>query len=197
MKKKIVLTVILIVLIIAFVGVAVFIVLNNKQLATPEEVFTKYISYISKQKYEKMYEMITEDSKNRVSKEDFIARNKNIYTGIDMKNMEIEIISVQEINSKQVSISYISEMDSSAGRIEFENIVDLYKNRENGYQIDWDSSLIFPDLLDSDKVKISNDIAERGEIVDRNGLLLAGKGEVSSVGIVPGKLSENKERKKI
>lgn len=193
MKKKIILITILIVLIIAFIGVAIFFVLNNKQIATPEEIFTKYISYISKQKYEKMYDMITEDSKNRVNKEDFIARNKNIYTGIDMANMEIEIVSVQEISSKQVNISYSSKMDTSAGQITFENTVDLYKSRENGYQIEWDSSLIFPDLLDTDKVKISTETAERGEILDRNGLLLAGEGEVSSIGIVPGKLSENKD----
>lgn len=52
--------------------------------------------------------------------------------------------------------------------------------------------MIFPELSVTDKVKISVTQAKRGEILDRNGRVLAGKGIASSVGIEPGKL-ENKE----
>ena len=56
----------------------------------------------------------------------------------------------------------------------------------------WDNSLIFPNLASTDKVRVSTTQANRGEILDRNGRVLAGKGTASSVGIVPGKL-ENRE----
>ncbi len=56
----------------------------------------------------------------------------------------------------------------------------------------WDDSMIFPNLTSADKVRVSTTQAERGEILDRNGRVLAGKGIASSVGIVPGKL-ENRE----
>ena len=52
--------------------------------------------------------------------------------------------------------------------------------------------MIFPNLTSTDKVRVSTTQAVRGEILDRNGRVLAGKGIASSVGIVPGKL-ENRE----
>ena len=48
--------------------------------------------------------------------------------------------------------------------------------------------MIFPNLTSTDKVRVSTTQAVRGEILDRNGCVLAGKGIASSVGIVPGKL---------
>ena len=57
----------------------------------------------------------------------------------------------------------------------------------------WDDSLIFPELGSTDKVKISTTQANRGDILDRNGRVLAGKGVASSVGIVPGKLEDRDE----
>lgn len=54
----------------------------------------------------------------------------------------------------------------------------------------WEDGLILPGLKPEDKVKVSVTEAERGEIYDRNGILLAGKGIASSVGIVPGKLED-------
>lgn len=59
------------------------------------------------------------------------------------------------------------------------------------YKLIWNDSLIFPELDSTDKVKVSTTSAKRGQIIDRNGHLLAGEGVASSIGVVPGKL-ENK-----
>ena len=140
-----------------------------------------------------MYKLLTNDSKEQISKEDFITRNKNIYEGIDMTDMKIEITNVTEENSKTYVISYNQSMNSEAGKIEFENTANVIKDKELGYQLNWKSSLIFPNLSSTDKVRIKTISAERGSIVDKNGNMLAGLGTVSSVGIVPGKLGENKD----
>ena len=68
----------------------------------------------------------------------------------------------------------------------------LFLKDEEGYKLVWDDSMIFPNLTSTDKLRVSTTQAERGEILDRNGRVLAGKGTASSVGIVPGKL-ENRE----
>ena len=69
----------------------------------------------------------------------------------------------------------------------------IFLKGEDGYELVWDDSLIFPELGSTDKVKISTTQANRGEILDRNGRVLAGKGVASSVGIVPGKLEDRDE----
>lgn len=51
----------------------------------------------------------------------------------------------------------------------------------------------FPDLEVTDKVRVSTTEAKRGKILDRNGEVLAGEGKAASVGIVPGKLPDNRQ----
>ena len=78
--------------------------------ATPEEVLTAYISAINARDYEKMYSLIHNDS--NIKKEDFIARNKNIYNGIGAKNITAEIVDKKNVYS---SITYQMTMDTQAG----------------------------------------------------------------------------------
>ena len=192
MNKKIVIGIIIVIVLIAIIG-GIVVFTQNKNKTTPEEIWQKYISCINDRKYEEMYDMLTEESKQTISQEDFIARNKNIYEGIDMTDMKIEITGIEEQDKTTTRISYNSTMNTEAREISFTNQVKLNKDKEKGYLITWNSTLIFPQLSNTDKVRIKTISAERGEILDKNGTVLAGNGTVSSVGIVPGKLGENKE----
>ena len=192
MNKKCVVVIIIAVVLAIIGGIVTFIFLNQPKIK-PEEIWQSYISLINEQQYEKMYEMITQDSKNQIVKEDFIKRNKNIYEGINMIDMKSEITAVEEVDSSTRKISYKLVMNTEAGNVDFLNTVKLTKDKEKGYLINWDHNLIFPELDGTDKVRIKTIKAERGTILDKNGTMLAGKGEVSSVGIVPGKLGENRD----
>lgn len=194
MNKKIVIGIVVTIIVIVFaVAGGVIAYRMTRDTSKPEDVLIKYVGYVNEQNYEEMYKLLTNDSKEQISKEDFISRNKNIYEGIDMTDMKIEITNVTEENSKTYVISYNQSMNSEAGKIEFENTANVIKDKELGYQLNWKSSLIFPNLSSTDKVRIKTISAERGSIVDKNGNMLAGLGTVSSVGIVPGKLGENKD----
>ena len=194
MNKKIVIGIVVTIIVIVFaVAGGVIAYRMTRDTSKPEDVLIKYVGYVNEQNYEEMYKLLTNDSKEQISKEDFITRNKNIYEGIDMTDMKIEISNVTEENSKTYVISYNQSMNSEAGKIEFENTANVIKDKELGYQLNWKSSLIFPNLSSTDKVRIKTISAERGSIVDINGNMLAGLGTVSSVGIVPGKLGENKD----
>lgn len=194
MNKKIVIGIVVTIIVIVFaVAGGVIAYRMTRDTSKPEDVLIKYVGYVNEQNYEEMYKLLTNDSKEQISKEDFITRNKKIYEGIDMTDMKIEITNVTEENSKTYVISYNQSMNSEAGKIEFENTANVIKDKELGYQLNWKSSLIFPNLSSTDKVRIKTISAERGSIVDKNGNMLAGLGTVSSVGIVPGKLGENKD----
>ena len=163
---------------------------NKEKIAwrTPEELLVEYMDHIPKQEYEEMYAMLHIEASGNVSQENFVTRNSAIYEGIEARNMAVQIIAYDE---EQMSVTYQTAFDTVAGTISFENEA-LFLKGEDGYKLVWDDSMIFPNLTSADKVRVSTTQAERGEILDRNGRVLAGKGTASSVGIVPGKL-ENKE----
>ena len=155
---------------------------------TPEELLVEYMNHIPAQEYEQMYKMLHIEASGNVSQEDFIKRNSAIYEGIEIQNMAVEIIAYDE---EQLTVTYQTSFDTVAGEISFEKSA-FFLEGEDGYKLVWDNSLIFPNLASTDKVRVSTTQANRGEILDRNGRVLAGKGTASSVGIVPGKL-ENRE----
>lgn len=176
---------------ITFIGAIVCIgILYRKQntLVSPEELLVEYMNHIPKQEYEEMYAMLNIEASRNISQDDFVKRNSAIYEGIEVDNMEIEVTTYDE---ERKAVTYQTSFDTVAGKISFENEA-FFLEGEDGYKLVWDNSLIFPNLASTDKVRVSTTQANRGEILDRNGRVLAGKGTASSVGIVPGKL-ENRE----
>lgn len=155
----------------------------------PPELLAEYMAYIPNGEYEKMYGMLDAETSDYVSPEDFASRNAAIYEGIEMQSLEISDV---EYDEERMAVTYHSSCETAAGNISFDNEAFFVKGEE-GYWLSWNDGLIFPGLEKSDKVKVSTTQAERGSIYDRNGVLLAGKGVASSVGIVPGKL-ENREQ---
>ena len=188
-NKKI--AIIVLVLIVIIVAIIACVVIFNMPKEKPEDVLNSYISMINDKNYEGLYSMISTESKQNISQEDFLTRNENIYEGIDAVNINIEIQEVTN-NSNETAIKYKESMDTSAGKIEFTNTATLVKE-DKEYKLDWSSAMIFPELRDTDRVRVSTIESERGEILDRNGNKLAENGTVSSIGIVPGKLGENRD----
>ena len=188
MKKIII--IISVIVCLSILAVGGFLIYSSKA-TKPENILNEYISKINEAKYNEMYEMISNRSKGQITEEDFVKRNKNIYEGIDMSNLKIDIKNIEKESSKKYAITYITSMNVSGQNISFENRSNIIKE-DNKLKIDWSSNMIFPNLNGTDKVKVSTSKAIRGKILDRNGKELATNGKISSVGIVPGKLGENK-----
>ena len=192
-SKKFIIIVISIILILAIsVGIGITIYFNNKPKNKPENVLQTFASYINDKKYEDMYSLLSSKSKANISEEDFIKRNKNIYEGIEAKNFSVDIQSIENEN-KLAKVTYKNSMDTMSGHVDFVNTVTLELNEEKEYKIDWTSNLIFLELNTEDKVRVKTIEAKRGSILDRNGEYLATNGVASQIGLVPGKMSDNKE----
>ena len=162
---------------------------KEKAWKTPEELLVEYMQHIPAQEYEQMYAMLDTEVADSIRQEDFIKRNAAIYEGIEIRNMQVEIIAYDE---EQLSVMYQTSFDTVAGDISFKNEA-FFAEEEDGYGLIWYDSLIFPNLTATDKVSVSAIPADRGEILDRNGRVLAGKGTAASVGIVPGKMKNRED----
>ena len=190
MKNKKGLIIGLVILLVMVIIIVTVITLNlNKE--NPEDVLNTYIAYINDKNYDGMYELLSSSSKSSISKEDFITKNKNIYEGIDSLDIKIDIKETKK-EIKNINILYNEQMYTSAGKVVFSNSFNLVKD-DKQYKIDWSTTLIFPELKEGYKVRVKTLKANRGAILDRDGNKLAYDGKVSSVGIVPGKLGDNKD----
>lgn len=166
---------------------AVIVLCRQRVIVSPCEVLEEYVRCIGKKDYDGMYDML-DVGKSGIKREHFIKRNADIYEGIEANNIEINILSYDEEN---MNVSYQVSLDTVAGEIKYANEAAFTKT-ENKYKLIWDDSMIFPELNSTDRVKVLTTSAKRGQVLDRNGRVLAGEGDACSAGIVPGKM-ENRE----
>ena len=157
----------------------------------PADVLKAYFSYINTKEYEKMYDLLSDKSKSSITQENFISRNQKIYEGIEAEKLEIQVGEIQESEKNRI-IEYTTKMDTIAGDLEFSNETTLIRGEKRSYGIDWSSETIFPVLSDDEKVTVTTLKGKRGSVLDRNGSVIAGDGTVASVGLVPGKIGENR-----
>ncbi len=190
-KKRIIVLSIVIVVILTLIAL-IFVIGKNKE-GNPEKVLRDYFSYANDKNYEAMYELI---DNSVISKEEYINRNKNIYQGIELTDIKLSIDSTEKVDNDNTKINYNMSMQTIAGEISFQNSATLTR-KDNKYCIQWSSNLIFPELNNTDKVRVSSQTAKRGSILDRNNIVLAQQGTVSSVGLVPGKMNNDTKQKDI
>ena len=85
---------------ILIMGIIVAVIYFSKTLnntsANPEDTLKTYMGYIVSKDYEKMYEMLSSETKKNVEKETYLSRNKNIYEGISTKDLKINITCESE-----------------------------------------------------------------------------------------------------
>ncbi|MCL2578048.1 MAG: penicillin-binding transpeptidase domain-containing protein [Defluviitaleaceae bacterium] len=168
-----------------------FAALATTEPIPPDELLRQYFEHIENRRFEDMYNLLTELSQADISREDFIERNRNIYDGIDARNITFAITQILDVVERpgRKIIVYNLLMDTVAGETAQENhqaIIEL--NADNQYRIQWSSRMIFPELGNNDRVRVSILPAQRGRILDRHGAFLAGPGTASAVGFIPGRM---------
>ncbi len=180
------------IIILVFVVIAtVVVILLNKQKVSPEVILKDYMAHITNKEYEQMYELTTKET----SKEEYITRNKNIYEGIEVSKIDINVAKTSK-KGKEAQVIYTTVMDTIAGEISFSNTVNLIKENDT-YKIKWSSNIIFPNLNNEYKVRVSTLSGKRGKILDINGSILAGEQTASQIGFVPGKMNETTKEQDI
>ena len=187
-NKKIVIGIIAILVVIAIIICTVIFIQKNDQKQA-KQTLIDYMNLINEKNYEAMYEKVT--NVNTIDKDNFITRNQNIYEGIESSNISIEIKEIVK-EDDEYKINYHQKMYTSAGELEFDNSANMVK-QDGEYKLRWSSNNIFPNLNETDRVRVETIEAKRGSILDRNNTPLAEDGKIASVGIVPGKLGDNKD----
>lgn len=161
-----------------------------------EEAFNNFKEKWINNDFSGMYSMLTEDSKKYIDEETFVSRYTNIYSAINLKDFKIEISGDIIKNEDYYTIPFSLKGDTVAGELNITDYkVNIYKV-DKEYLINWDESLIFPNMIKEDKVYVRTFNHTRGKILDRNDNILAEDGTISVVGIHPSKFdSENRDAK--
>lgn len=167
-------------------------------LTEEASIIKKYFDRINSKDYEGAYELVD----TTMSKEEFISKIKNIYDGIEAKDISVKIVGKtfdfkkENEESEETRVTYNTSMETVAGNINYINTTNI-KKVDGKYVIDWKITDIYPELKENDKILVKTINSKRGNIYDRNNKLLASEEKAYSIGIVPGKTDSTTDYSKI
>ncbi|NLL30695.1 MAG: penicillin-binding transpeptidase domain-containing protein [Clostridiales bacterium] len=162
-----------------------------------QKTFDSYAEKWVQADYKGMYEMLTKDSKETISEEDFITRYTNIFSAINANNLIVEIDGEKSKEDDGLVIPFKVTMNSIAGDITLTDYKLTLIKEDKEYKIKWDESLIFPQMIKDDKIWVNTIPSKRGSILDKDGNPLAQDGILNTVGLYPAEFNKSNVDAKI
>ena len=156
-----------------------------------EKTFKTFTEKWVQADYSSMYQMLTNESKEYISEEDFVSRYTNIFTAMNATNLSFETDGETLKEDGVITIPFKLNMNSIAGDLSLSDYKLPVVKEDKEYKVKWDESLIFSNMVKDDKVRVSITQAKRGNILDRNGKVLAEDGTIYSVGIYPANFNKS------
>ena len=163
---------------------AVFVLSGCSNKDEIKNTVKNYNKLLNEKNYGELYETLTTESKNYIKeefggKEEFIKKYSAIYSAMNVSNIKIDVGDIKSKSEIPIRIS----MNTIGGKLKYDDATIKLKKEDNKYKISWDESLILPDMIKGDKIKVEVTKGNRGKILDRDGNLLAHNGEASYVNI--------------
>lgn len=168
------------------ITVSVFLLSGCSNKDEMKKTVDDYTRLLNEKKYDELYEILTIDSKDYIKeefggKEGFINKYSAIYSAMGVNNIKINVGEIKDESRIPVTLS----MDTMAGKLKYEDITIKLKKEDDKYKICWDESLILPDMVQGDKIRVKIINGKRGNILDKDNNLLAYNGEANYVNIDP------------
>jgi len=95
-----------IILVLILLTIAIWMGVNHfweEPTNQPEETLKTYMAYILDKNYEGMYGLLSKESQSKIEKQTYLTRNQNIYEGIEISDLQINIVKT---NKKQEKVAF-------------------------------------------------------------------------------------------
>jgi len=170
---------------------------SEQRQARAEETAQSFINHLENQNYEDLSGLVSAASLEDAdyTRAEVQERYETIYGGLGAAELSAENIELTEDEeSEQFTLAYDLHMTTSLDELPAQSYTTTLAETEENFTVNWDPSLIFPQMELGDTVQIQFFSGDRGDILDRNGELLAGAGPVWQAGLYPALLEEGEDR---
>lgn len=154
-----------------------------------DAALTAYLDAFKADDYNKMYSMLSKVSLDTVTLEDFARRNRDALNEMSAGSFDYQILS-SLVNPYSAEISFhVNYHTVLVGDIE-RDIVAKFVLENNEWKLNWDDSLILPELSGGNVLRMDYQIPSRGNIYDRDGDVLSAQSDVYAFSIIPGNVTD-------
>ncbi len=149
-----------------------------------------YLEALKSEDYVTMYGMLTQVSRDAISAEDFAARYTDTLNVMSAGSFDYEVLSALINNPYAAQVAFrIVYHTALVGDITRDMVAHLSLENDQ-WKIQWDDSLILPELAGGMKLAMDYQIPARGDIYDDTGKAIVNQSNAVALGIIPGQMND-------
>lgn len=155
----------------------------------PNVALATYLDAYKVDDYNAMYSLLSKVTQDALPLEEFARRNRDALNNMSAGSFDYEVLS-SLVNPYSAEIAYkVTYHTALVGDIQREMIARFAL--ENGaWRLQWDDSLILPELASGNVLRMDYSIPSRGNIYDRNGDVVVAQTDAYAFSIIPGNVTE-------
>jgi len=142
--------------------------------------------------FESMYTRLSTLSKDAISVEDFTKRYQDAMSAMTLNEMTYQITS-SLTNPKNAQVGYSVDFKTALVDTISRNMVMNLTMEDNLWKVQWEDSMILPELKGGNTLSMDITAPARGNIYDVDGSALVAQSDVVSLGITPGQIGEGQD----
>ena len=154
-----------------------------------DAALSAYLDAFKADDYNTMYGSISKVSQDTITLEDFARRNRDALNEMSAGSFDYEILS-SLVSPYSSEVAYrVTYHTALVGDIQREMIA-RFTLENNAWKLQWDDSLILPELAGGNVLRMDYSSPSRGNIYDRDGDVLAAQSDAHAFYIIPGNVTE-------
>jgi cell division protein FtsI/penicillin-binding protein 2 len=155
----------------------------------PNTALQAYLEAFKADDYNTMYGLVSKVTQDTVTLEDFAKRNRDALNEMSAGSFDYEILSAL-VNPYSAEVAYrVTYHTALVGDLQRDIIAKMVLEGEQ-WKLNWDDSLILPELAGGNVLKMNYNIPSRGNIYDRDGNALAAQSKTYAFYVIPGNVTE-------
>lgn len=155
----------------------------------PSLTLTAYLDAYKADDYNTMYSLVSKVTQDTLPLEEFAKRNRDALNEMSATSFDYEVLS-SLVNPYSAEVAYkVTYHTALVGEIQRDIVARL--TLENGaWKLQWDDSLILPELTGGNVLRMDYSIPSRGNIYDRDGDVIVAQSDAYAFSIVPGNVTD-------
>ena len=155
----------------------------------PNLALQSYLDAYKTDDYNTMYGLLSKSAQGTISLEDFAVRNRDALNEMSAGSFDYEILS-SLVNPYSSEIAFhVIYRTALVGDIE-RDIVARLALENNEWKVQWDDSLILPELAGGNVLRMDYSTPSRGNIYDRDGDVIVAQSDAYAFSIIPGNVTD-------
>jgi len=154
-----------------------------------DAALTAYFEAFKVEDYNTMYALLSKVSQDVITLEDFAKRNRDALDNMSAGSFDYELLS-SLVSPYASEVAFrITYHTALVGDIPREMIA-RFALENNEWKLQWDDSLILPELAGGNTLRMDYSVPSRGNIYDRDGDVIAAQSDAHAFYVIPGNVTD-------